>query len=67
MTERSWVQTPAEESTFHAQFIWIKSWKQIYSPGTVACAVILQMGGWTLWMVDIYIYLHQGYKRFVGG
>jgi hypothetical protein len=23
--------------------------------GTVTCAVILQMGGWTLWMVDIYI------------
>jgi hypothetical protein len=52
----SWVQTPAEETIFHAPFIWIKSWKNFLSPGTVACAVILQMGGWTLWMVDIYIY-----------
>jgi len=23
--------------------------------GTVACVVILQMGGWTFWMVDICI------------
>ncbi len=55
VTERAWVQTPAEGTIFHAPFIWINSWKRIKSPGTVACAVILKMGGWTLWMVYIYI------------
>ncbi len=27
-TERSWVQTPTVETTFHAPSIWIKAWKQ---------------------------------------
>ena len=57
MTERSWVQTPTEETIFNAPFIWIKSveQKEIMEcsnlPGIVACAVILLMGGWTLRMV----------------
>jgi hypothetical protein len=44
---------PAEETIFHAPFIWIKLQKNIYSPGTVACAVILLMEGRLLWMVYI--------------
>jgi hypothetical protein len=28
MTERSWVQTPTEETIFQAPFIWIKSLEQ---------------------------------------
>ena len=46
MTLRSWVWTPAEETIFHAPFTWIKSRSIALSPGTVACAVILIMGGW---------------------
>ena len=50
-----WLKPPTEENIFHVPFIWIKSWKQNKSPGTVACAIVLQTVGWTLWMVDIYI------------
>ncbi len=28
MTERSWVQTPTEETIFQAPFIWIKAWSK---------------------------------------
>jgi hypothetical protein len=28
--------------------------KAIFSPGTVACAAILLMGGWTLWVDGLY-------------
>jgi len=51
MIERSWVQTPTVETIFQAPFIWIKAWNNNCGkllPGIVACAVIPQMGGWTL-------------------
>jgi hypothetical protein len=55
MTERSWVQTPTEETIFHAPFIWFNSMEQkeimecTNLPGIVACALIPL--GWTLWTV----------------
>jgi hypothetical protein len=46
-----------EETIFQAPFNWIKAWNKnsgkLY-PGIVACAVILQMGGWNLgngWLI----------------
>ena len=59
MTERSWVQTPTEETIFQAPFIWIKNLEQeeimecSNLPGIVAWAVILLMGGWILRMVGL--------------
>jgi hypothetical protein len=56
MTERSWVQTPTEETIFQAPFIWIKNLEQKSSgnkPGIVAYAVILQKGGWNLRTVGL--------------
>jgi hypothetical protein len=63
MTERSWVQTPAEVTIFHAPFIWINSKDQKREimeimecsnlPGIFACAVILLMGGCGLRMVGL--------------
>jgi hypothetical protein len=47
---------PAAETIYHAPLIWIKSMKaKIVEklPGTVACAVILQRGGWSLRMVGL--------------
>ncbi len=47
------------ETIFHAPFIWIKSWNKrnilVISNqcGTVACAVILLKGGWTLRTVGL--------------
>jgi hypothetical protein len=64
MTESSsWVHPlPAEETIFNAPFIWIKCKEQkeiilcSNLPGIVACAVIPQMGEWTL---RIKIQLHN--------
>jgi hypothetical protein len=51
MSKRSGVLTATLETIFQALFIWIKAWNKnggkLY-PGIVACAVIPQMGGWTL-------------------
>jgi hypothetical protein len=53
MTERLWIQTPTEETIFHAPFIWIKSveQKEIMEcsnlPGIVSHVVIPLIGGWT--------------------
>jgi len=59
MTERLWVQTPAEETIFQAPLISIKSLKQkeimkcSNLSGIVAYAVIALMGGWALQMVGL--------------
>jgi hypothetical protein len=49
MTERSWVQTPTVETIFQAfgSKLGTKIVEKLL-PGIVACAVIPQMGGWTL-------------------
>ena len=47
---------PAVETIYHAPLIWIKSMKAKIvekEPGTVACAVILQRGGWSLRTVGL--------------
>jgi hypothetical protein len=51
MTKRSWAQTPTMETIFQAPFIWIKAWNKNCGKTLTwhcACAVIPQMGGWTL-------------------
>ena len=39
-------------SEWHYFIYLIQSMKSVQSPVTVAYVVILQMGGWTLWIVD---------------
>jgi len=53
--KRLWFQTPIEETIFCAPVILNKAYKQKKSPDNVACVVILQMGGLTMWMFVAYI------------
>jgi hypothetical protein len=53
---------PAVEIIYHAPLIWMKSMKAKIvekSPGTVACVVILQRGGWSLRTVGYKIQLNN--------